>query len=109
MHSIKYLQIIFTLLIAGFALIQLLPHVENTSSRSTGKEIATKFTVPPDVDAMLRASCYDCHSNNTVYPWYGHVQPVQWWLDQHISQGKRHLNFDEFASYRANRQYSSAI
>ncbi|HNH22632.1 MAG TPA: heme-binding domain-containing protein, partial [Ferruginibacter sp.] len=50
-------------------------------------------------------SCNDCHSNNTVYPWYAEVQPVAWWLNEHIEDGKKDLNFSEFASYRPRRQY----
>ena len=54
--------------------------------------------VPADVDQILKTSCYDCHSNSTKYPWYNNVQPVAWWLNNHIKSGKRHLNFDAFDS-----------
>jgi hypothetical protein len=66
--------------------------------------IQTRYPVPPDVDDLLRRSCYDCHSNQTVYPWYSYVEPLGWLLNSHISEGKRELNFDEFASYPAFRQ-----
>lgn len=45
------------------------------------------------------------HSNSTRYPWYAEVQPVGWWLNNHIEQGKRELNFSEFAGYCLRRQY----
>ena len=61
--------------------------------------------MPEDVKTILKASCYDCHSNNTMYPWYAEIQPVRWWLDGHINDGKRGLNFDEFLSYRIAKQY----
>jgi hypothetical protein len=55
--------------------------------------------------AILKTSCYDCHSNNTYYPWYNNIQPVAWWLKNHVDEGKRELNFSEFAAYRIGRQY----
>ena len=59
--------------------------------------------MPLAVQGLLQRACYDCHSNNTKYPWYAEVQPVRWWLDSHIKDGKRHLNFSEFGSYTAKR------
>ena len=58
--------------------------------------ISTKYDVPEHVDQIFKVSCYDCHSNKTEYPWYANVQPVAWWLSNHITDGKRHLNFSEF-------------
>jgi hypothetical protein len=58
-----------------------------------------------DVENILKASCYDCHSNNTTYPWYFNVQPAGWWLGSHIENGKKEVNFDEFATYSLRRQF----
>jgi hypothetical protein len=68
-------------------------------------DITTKYTIPQDVLASLKTSCYDCHSNNTYYPWYNNIQPVAWWLNSHVNDGKRELNFSEFTSYRIGKQY----
>jgi hypothetical protein len=54
---------------------------------------------------ILKTSCYDCHSNNTVYPWYSNIQPLAWWLQGHVNEGKEELNFDEFATYNPRRQF----
>jgi hypothetical protein len=54
---------------------------------------------------VFKRSCFDCHSDSTVYPWYSEIQPLGWWLNSHIEDGKRHLDFDRFASYRPVRQY----
>lgn len=67
--------------------------------------ISTKYAVPNDVAQIIKTSCADCHSNNTIYPWYANVQPVAWWLADHIKEGKRELNFDEFATYSLRKQY----
>jgi hypothetical protein len=65
--------------------------------------ISAKAPVPADVENILQRACYDCHSNATTYPWYANLQPVGWWLERHVRDGKRHLNFSEFASYSAKR------
>lgn len=62
-------------------------------------DITAKYAVPPDVHTVLKRSCFDCHSNNTVYPWYNNIQPVSWWLNHHIEEAKGELNFAEFATY----------
>jgi hypothetical protein len=63
------------------------------------------YPLPPDIDSVFRAACYDCHSDSTRYPWYASVQPVGWWLNNHIEEGKKRLNFSEFSSYRLRRQF----
>jgi hypothetical protein len=63
------------------------------------------YPIPGDVKTILVKACNDCHSNNTTYPWYSQIQPVAWWLDDHIQEGKKHLNISEFASYRLRKQY----
>ena len=68
-------------------------------------DLTTKYRLPMDVQMILETSCYDCHSNNTYYPWYWNIQPVAWWLNQHIKQGKKALNFNEFAAYPPRKQF----
>ena len=67
------------------------------------QSIVVQHKVPAEVQQILRRSCYDCHSNRTVYPWYASVQPVAWWLNEHIVDGKRELNFSDFAGYDTKR------
>lgn len=77
----------------------------NAAASATVNDISKVFTVPENVQSILKTSCYDCHSNNTYYPWYNNIQPVAWWLNHHVEEGKRELNFNEFATYSARRQY----
>jgi hypothetical protein len=63
------------------------------------------YPVPPDIDSVFRVACYDCHSDSTRYPWYANVQPVGWWLNNHIQEGKRKMNFSEFSAYQLRRQF----
>lgn len=101
----KFFKRLFLILLFIFIAIQFFRPVKNISSVGSANDITTKYTVPTDVMASLQTSCYDCHSNNTKYPWYSNIQPVAWWLSNHIEDGKRHFNFSEFASYRIGKQY----
>lgn len=96
---------ILWLLLAALLIIQFFRPEKNISADAPRAGIAQKFVVPEDVNQILKTSCYDCHSNNTIYPWYFSVQPVAWWLSGDIEEGKHHLNFDEYASYNLRRQY----
>jgi hypothetical protein len=56
--------------------------------------------VPTDVNTILQRACNDCHSNKTIYPWYAEVQPIGWWLNNHVVDGKRHLNLNNFTTLK---------
>ena len=101
----KILKITFQILLLAFIVIQFIRPAKNKSSGISANDITKAYPVPENVQAILKSSCYDCHSNNTVYPWYSQIQPVAWWLNNHIQDGKKELNFSEFASYRIGRQY----
>ncbi len=95
----------FQILLLIFIIIQFIRPAKNKSDEISSNDISKIYPVPENVQAILKTSCYDCHSNNTVYPWYANIQPVAWWLNDHIQEGKKELNFSEFASYRIGRQY----
>lgn len=78
---------------------------KNISGGLPAYNIAAVFTTPEEVKNILVKSCNDCHSNNTIHPWYNTIQPVAWWLNHHVEEGKQHLNFDAFASYSLRKQY----
>lgn len=90
---------------AAILLVQFYRPQKNISSTPSTTAIAQHFPVPQTIQAIFQRSCNDCHSNNTVYPWYAEIQPLGWWLNKHIHDGKRGLNFDEFTSYRLMKQY----
>lgn len=58
---------------------------------------------PEEVATILKTACYDCHSYSTRYPWYTNIQPVAWWVKDHIDHGRDELNFSEFGSYTQRR------
>ena len=77
--------------LAVFLLIQLVP-VERSNPPVLGE-----LTAPDPVMEVLRGSCYDCHSNETIWPWYSRVAPVSWRLAEHVREGREHLNFSEWS------------
>ncbi len=98
---------ILLLLLAALIFIQFFHPEKNINENPSAmdKDISSASFVPDSIFKILETSCYDCHSNNTEYPWYAEVQPVAWWMNNHIREGKREINFDEFASYRPGKQY----
>ena len=95
---------ILLFLLFVLVVIQFIRPSENHSSSLSKNDITLHYPVPDTVLAILKTSCYDCHSNNTHYPWYNRVQPMAWWLNSHVREGKRELNFSEFASYPLAKQ-----
>ena len=64
----------------------------------------TETNPPEEVAMVLKQACYDCHSNNTVYPWYNNIAPVSFWLADHIDHGKGDLNFSEWSKYSVKKK-----
>ena len=67
-------------------------------------DITQVYNVPKEVQTIFKTSCYDCHSNVTMYPWYNYIQPVRFVMDSHIKQGKENLNFNEWGNYSKRKQ-----
>ncbi len=95
---------ILIVLAVVLVLIQFIRPAKNQSTEIiTNDDISRTYTIPDDVHNMLIKKCYDCHSNNTNYPWYFNFQPIAWWLADHIREGKAELNFSEFKNYAPNK------
>ena len=91
-------------LLSILLVIQFFRPKKNISSPVPDTDITKVVTVPENVKIILNTACYDCHSNNTRYPWYTEIMPLGWWLNHHIEEGKEHLNFSVFATYSAKEQ-----
>lgn len=96
------------LLAAGivFVALQFIQPVKNINNQEFATDISKTIPVPGNVQAILKNACYDCHSNNTRYPWYAYIQPAGWLLSTHIAEAKDKLNFNEFGNLSARRQIS---
>ena len=90
-------KILFALL-AVFIIIQFFRPEKNESSAQTPNDIFAHYKANENTKQLIRTACYDCHSNNTVYPWYSNLQPAAWFLSNHVKDGKKHLNFSEFTN-----------
>ena len=90
-------------LLGVFILIQFIKPAKNQSTAVTPDDIFANFQSADSTKQLIRTACYDCHSNNTVYPWYAEIQPVALWLADHVNEGKSELNFSEFASYKPKK------
>lgn len=101
----KTVRRILIILLVALIIIQFIRPQENISEGIEVNDISTKYTIPTDVHDILKASCSDCHSDNSLYPWYWNFQPVAWFMNNHINEGKRHLNFSNFTSYKIGKQY----
>lgn len=90
----------------GLIAIQFIQPARNISGQVLETDITKVFFVPDSVQMLLKTACYDCHSNNTSYPFYAYVQPMGWLLNSHIQEGKKQLNFNDFGSLPKRRQAS---
>ena len=102
----KIFKTIAWILLIAFVGIQFFPTERNQSEAEYATDFMEVNTVPPMVQNKIEVSCYDCHSNNTKYPWYNKVQPVAWFLEDHIEEGKNELNFNEWGDYSDRRKNS---
>ena len=75
--------------------IQFIRPEKNLSDDRT-LDISQKYVMTAELNTLLQKACNDCHSNKTTYPWYSQIQPVGWWLNHHVTEGKDELNFSTF-------------
>ncbi len=93
--------------VAAFVAIQFVNRPDRTNPpEDPSLTFASQKFVPPAVSAMLERSCYDCHSNRTVWPWYSAIAPVSWLVADDVQEGRSHLNFSEWGTYKRKRQAS---
>ncbi len=94
----KKIKIIVLPLVVLTVLIQFVP------TTHTNPPVTGEIEAPEEVMAILRRSCYDCHSNETVWPWYSYVAPASWLVTKDVRDGRKHVNFSEWDSYSAKEQ-----
>ena len=95
----------FTGVAVLFIIIQFVPVQRNTKENyQSSFSITSDSPTKAEVTAILQTACWDCHSNQTVYPWYNKIAPISWYLARHINNGKKHLNFDNWNVYDRAKQ-----
>lgn len=96
----KKLKLIFIIIAAVFILIQLIPVNRSNPVFDNTSEIKA----PQEVISILKTSCYDCHSNETVWPAYSYIAPMSFLISNHVQEGRKELNFSEWSSYTIEKQ-----
>lgn len=100
----KWVKGAFLLLVVVAGVIQLARPARTNPSSDPSDHIKAVLPVHPEVEAVLSRSCNDCHSNDTVWPWYSNVAPVSWLLANDVKEGRRELNFSSWGSYQGEKQ-----
>lgn len=100
----KWIKKIVVVVLVALVGIQFFPAKRNQDKTILSSDFTKMYDVPENIQTILKASCYDCHSNNTEYPWYNKIQPVAWLLENHINKGKEELNFSAFGDYSKRRK-----
>lgn len=100
----KRKKIILWIIVALLVGIQFIRINKTNPVSEPAKDFITMENPPDQVTMMLKNACYDCHSNETVYPWYTNVAPFSWVIGKHITEGREHLNFSTWADYSKDKQ-----
>ena len=85
-------------LAAVLVVIQFFQPEKNMGPVDPAEDLLMLTSPPEHLAELIKNSCYDCHSNQTVYPWYSKIAPVSWYLRKHIKEGKEDLNASEYGS-----------
>lgn len=96
-------KIIIGLLVI-IVLIQFIRVDKTNPPVDASKDFITLTKPPVEIVSLLKTACYDCHSNETTYPWYFNIAPFSWWAKDHVNDGRKHLNFSVWGTYNKERQ-----
>lgn len=104
----KFTKLFGGVLVVVLVGMQLIPNQHNEYEPTTSDDFAVIYEVPAEVESLLRRACYDCHSNQTNYPWYSKVQPINLLVANHVNEGTAELNFSKFGQL-SNRKKKMKI
>lgn len=95
---------IFIALLVVLVVLQFFQIDKTNPAVDESKDFLKTQNTPEEIASIIKTSCYDCHSNESKYPWYSNVQPAGWFLKGHIDEGREELNFSTFTDYELKRQ-----
>ncbi|GAB5527452.1 MAG: heme-binding domain-containing protein [Roseivirga sp.] len=98
---LKYVAIV---LLVTLVIIQFINRPEKVSEPVTENDIIGTLNIEPKMSSLLKAACYDCHSNQPRYPWYSEIAPFSWWIGEHIEHGRDELNFSDWATFSKRKR-----
>lgn len=102
----KILFAALAIMVGGFILIQLVPYGRNHNNPPIKTEVVWDS---PETKALAEQACYDCHSNETEWPWYSNIAPVSWLVQHDVDEGREHLNFSEWGNGRREGEESEEM
>lgn len=95
----KIIKKIALLLLVVFIIAQFFGPDKNEGDIASVEAFYTDTNPPEEVKIILENACNDCHSDNTRYPWYNNITPVNYWLADHVKHGKKHFNISKWNDY----------
>jgi Haem-binding domain len=90
------LKWIFAALVAGFVLLQFTSPPRTNPPVAPGHDLLATNAPPPEIATLLHNACYDCHSDETRWPWYSHIAPVSWLVAGDVAHGRERMNFSDW-------------
>jgi hypothetical protein len=100
----KLFKIVLILALGALIIIQFIRPDKNEAGYEGVEHFENETKPTPEMAALLRANCYDCHSNQTNYPWYAEIAPVNYWLADHVKDGKKHFNVSAWNDYSIKKK-----
>lgn len=100
----KFIKYFFIIALAALVIMQFIRPDKNEGGYESVAHFEEDAKVSPELAQLMKTNCYDCHSNQTVYPWYAEIAPVSYWLSDHVEDGKRHFNVSAWESYSAKKK-----
>lgn len=100
----RILKIVGWVALVALVIIQFIRPEKNEGGYESVSFFENETKPSEQVAVILKNNCYDCHSNQTQYPWYAEIAPFSFWLDDHVKHGKGDLNFSEWESFSAKKK-----
>ena len=100
----KILKKLGLLLLILFVIAQFFSPEKNEGNTEDLTAFLTETKPSPKVQKILETTCFDCHSSHTNYPWYDKITPVNYWLAEHVEDGRKHLDFSKWSDYSVKRK-----
>jgi hypothetical protein len=94
----KHAKISILVIVAAFLISQAI------RIKKSNPPVSSDIAADQAIEPILRRSCYNCHSNETVWPWYSNVAPISWLVASDVNEGRQHMNFSEWGNYDRDTQ-----
>lgn len=100
----KWLKYTGLVLLVALVIMQFFRGEKPAVTTENPDDIHTELEISAPVSSMLKSACYDCHSNETRYPWYASVAPISWLVIHDTEEGRAELNFSEWSTFSDRRK-----